>query len=304
VIAQAEALTVVFRQAWRRRRVTALDRLTLDVQEGDFFALLGPNGAGKSTTLYCWLGLLRPSSGAARVFGHNLRPGSAAFADIAYLPEEPHYHDYLTVEEAVVYYASLYARTPTRARVTEALERLGLADARDRRVASCSNGMKQKVGIAQCLLHKPKLLFLDEPMRGLDPVTVKEFRDVLIDLNRRGVTIVMNSHMLSEVELVANRAAILAEGRLVAVDTLDKLVRIERDVYSVEVDRLDAAPDFFTAQSSANGRQTGTIPAARLYDFMELVRATGASVTSCSLKKASLEESFVALIKGGTGDRA
>ena len=305
MIAYTDKLTVVFREGLRRRRVTAVDDVTLEVHEGDFFALLGPNGAGKSTTLYCWLGLLRPTSGTARVFGQSARRGSPIFRDIAYLPEEPHYHDYLTVEEAVVYYAGLYGTPTPRGRITEVLERLGLAAARERRVAACSKGMKQKVGIAQCLLHQPKLVFLDEPMRGLDPVTVKEFRDVLVELNRSGVTIIMNSHMLSEVELVANRAAVLANGRLVAMDRLERLVRVQDEVYSIEVDRLDTVPNFFTTESSANGRLGGTIPATRLYEFMDLARMRGASVASCRLKQATLEEAFLALVDSAnrrTGD--
>jgi ABC-type multidrug transport system ATPase subunit len=220
---QIEALTVTFRRGWRRTPFTALDHLTFDVREGECLALLGPNGAGKTTTLHCALGLQRPTSGSVRVFGQQLTPGCAAMRDLAYLPEEPYYHGYLTVEEAVRYYASLCGARPSGQRVGEVLERLGLGKARATRVASCSKGMKQKVGIAQCLLQQPRLLLLDEPMRGLDPVTVKDFRDVLMELNRVGVTIVMNSHMLSEVEHMASRAAILADGRLVTIGDLDAM---------------------------------------------------------------------------------
>ena len=224
MIVETEELTVVFRAGWSRRTLTALDRVNLSVREGDFFALLGPNGAGKSTALHCMLGLLRPNSGEARVFGRRLRLGCAELRDVAYLPEEPHYHDYLTVEEAVVYYARLSGLDARPQRIREVLERLDLAKVRSVRVAVCSKGMKQKVGIAHCLLQQPRLLLLDEPMRGLDPVATKDFRDALVELNRGGVTIVMNSHLLSEVELVANRAAILADGRLVAVDEVASLV--------------------------------------------------------------------------------
>ena len=233
MIIEIDRLTVKFRQGWRRRTITAVDEVTLGIREGEVFALLGPNGAGKSTTLYCMLGLLRPTAGQVRLFGETPRPGCAALAHIAYLPEEPHYHDYLTVEEAVTYYVSLYGSRPPRERVAGVLDRLGLGRARDQRVASCSKGMKQKVGIAQCLLHQPKLLLLDEPMRGLDPVTVKDLRDVLIDLHRQGVTIVMNSHMLAEVQLIATRAAVLADGKLVGVDETPKSGTLEDWFFSV-----------------------------------------------------------------------
>ena len=237
---EIDHLTVQFRNGWRRKATTAVDDLTLSIREGEFFALLGPNGAGKSTTLYCMLGLLKPTAGSVRLFGQTPRPGTPMFADLAYLPEEPHYHDYLTVEEAVTYYASLYGSRPSVDRLSAALERLGLAPARHLRVSKCSKGMKQKVGIAQCLLHEPKLLLLDEPMRGLDPVTVKEFRDVLVDLNAHGVTIVMNSHMLAEVQLVATRAAVLDRGRLVAVDDTPKSGTLEDWFFKVLRPEADA----------------------------------------------------------------
>jgi ABC-type multidrug transport system ATPase subunit len=213
---EIEELTVEFPRGWRQKPTTAVDHLTLTIGDGEFCALLGPNGSGKSTTIYCTLGLLRPTSGSVRVFGETLTPGCPRLRDVAYLPEEPHYHDYLTVEEAVRYYAGLYGVRPAASAIDAVLERLNLGSARSVRIASCSKGMKQKVGIAQCLLHQPRLLLLDEPMRGLDPVAVKEFRDVLLDLNRHGATVVMSSHMLAEVELMATRAAVLANGRLVA----------------------------------------------------------------------------------------
>jgi len=233
VIVEIDRLTVRFGRRWRRTGVIAVDDLTLSIREGEFFALLGPNGAGKTTTLHAVLGLVRPTSGHVRLLGATPRPGCPTFAAIAFLPEEPQYHNYLTVEETVTYYLRLYRAVPDRRRIVDVLERLGLDDARDRRVSSCSKGMKQKVGIAQCLLHSPKLLLLDEPMRGLDPVAVKEFRDVLVELNRSGVTIVMNSHMLAEVQLVASRAAVLANGRLVAVDETPQNGSIEEWFLSI-----------------------------------------------------------------------
>jgi ABC-2 type transport system ATP-binding protein len=252
--------------------------------------------------VYCLLGLLQPTRGQVRVFGRVLEPGSPAFRDIAFLPEEPHYHDYLTVEEAVSYYAALSGHACDHRRLTSVLEQLRLDKVRSVRVALCSKGMKQKVGIAQCLLHEPQLLVLDEPMRGLDPVTVKEFRDVLIALNRRGVTIIMNSHLLGEVEQVATRAAILAEGRVLAVKRIDELTSERTDVYVVDVERLPSIPDYVVVEQATHDRMRGTIPAARVYDFMELARTSGALVKTCSLKKDTLEESFFAVLKGAEAE--
>ena len=295
-------LTVVFDRGLRRSGHTALNHVSVQVEEGDVFALIGPNGAGKSTMIYCMLGLLRPTSGSARVFGHVLEPGSSLFRDIAFVPEEPHYHDYLTVEEAVSYYAALQGEPLSTARLTAVLEQLKLESARATRLSACSKGMKQKVGLARCLLRPPRLLVLDEPMRGLDAVTVKEFRDVLIDLNRRGATIVMNSHQLSEVEQLATHVAILSNGRLLAVKPLSELTREEESVFAIEVDQLGELPGYLTVDRVADGRVRGTVPAERLYEFMELARTRGAVVRSCVIKKRTLEDSFLATL--GESERA
>jgi ABC-2 type transport system ATP-binding protein len=174
------------------------------------------------------------------------------------------------------------------------LEALRLETAKTTVLATCSKGMKQKVGLAACLLRPPKLLVLDEPMRGLDPVTVKQFRDILIDLNRQGVTIVMNSHQLSEVEQVATRVAILAGGRLLMVKPLSELTGEEASVYVVEVDRLGEIPNYLTVDWTEDGRVRGTVPAEHLFEFMELARIRNAAVRSCAIKKHTLEESFLA----------
>jgi ABC-2 type transport system ATP-binding protein len=200
------------------------------------------------------------------------------------------------VEEAVRYYAALHGEKLSPARLTAVLEELRLETARTALLSACSKGMKQKVGLARCLLRAPRLLVLDEPMRGLDPASVKHFRDILIDLNRRGATIVMNSHQLSEVEQIATRAAILSSGRLLAVKPLSELTAEEQNLYVIEVDGLGQRPDYLTVERMMDGRVRGIVPADHLYEFMELAKATGATVRSCTIKKQSLEESFLAAL--------
>jgi ABC-type multidrug transport system ATPase subunit len=171
----------------------------------------------------CFLGLLRPTSGTVLLDGAVPRPGDPVFARVGYLPEEPVYHLYLTVGEALDYYAALQRIKLTPARRKELLERFGIAEFERLRLSKCSKGMKQKLGIAQCLVNDPEILFLDEPMRGLDPVAVKTFRDLLKDMHAKGATIVMSSHIMAEVEQVATRAAVLDRGRLVALERVDAL---------------------------------------------------------------------------------
>ncbi len=257
---RAEDVSVYFRQGIRRRRLKALDHLDLEIRDGDFFALLGENGAGKSTAMYCLLGLLRPTTGRVTISGRVPTLGSDLFRSVAYLPEEPHYHDYLTVEEAVRYYGSLYG------------ERMGTPKVHAR------------------------VMFLDEPMRGLDPLAVKEFRDVLVEKNRAGVTIVMNSHLLAEVEMVATRAAILAPGRVVVQDTLSNLRVVDTTAYAVDVQDHPDLPVFFVRESSLEGRAQGTVPVEHLYELLDFTRANNLAITSVSQHKSSLEDSFFSIL--------
>jgi ABC-2 type transport system ATP-binding protein len=200
--------------------------------------------------------------------------------------------------EAVAFYASLSGVRASSPQIGQILERLGLAEFRDLRLSKCSKGMKQKVGIAQCLLHTPSLLFLDEPMRGLDPIMVREFRLILAGLHRDGVTIVMNSHMLAEVEALATRVAVLDKGRVVAEDAIGNFTREASDVYLVEFERSQAdLPMFLTLQDQKDRSIRGTIPAEAFHAFHDYVRAQGLSVLSCVLKRRTLEESFVSIVR-------
>jgi ABC-type multidrug transport system ATPase subunit len=293
----AEDVSVRFRKGFRRKPIQALNGLTLAVRPGDFLALIGENGAGKSTAMYCFLGLIRPNRGRVLLLGERPTPGSALFGRIGYLPEEPHYHLYLTVAEAVAYYAALSGTRVSPQQIAQILERLGLAEFRDLRLSKCSKGMKQKVGIAQCLLHAPSLLFLDEPMRGLDPIIVREFRQILADLHRGGVTIVMNSHMLPEVEALATHVAILDRGKVVAEGAIGDFTRGDPDIYLVEFERGESEiPLFLTVQAQTDGAIRGTIPAEAFHAFHEYARTQGLCVLSCVLKRRSLEESFVSIL--------
>jgi len=288
-----------FRSGFLRRQVRALNGLTLEVRDGDFFALVGQNGAGKSTAMYCFLGLLRPTSGKVEVMGRTPNLGSRLYESVAYLPEEPHYHLYLTVEEATRYYASLYRKHVPASKVNSALEQLGLAQFKNLPLAKCSKGMKQKVGIAQSLIHEPKVLFLDEPTRGLDPLAVREFRETLRVIHQRGATIVMNSHVLSEIEMLANRVAIIDGGKVVVQDELRNLMTLDRELYSVTFEANGHVPDYLSSAERLGNMVKGFIPKERLYDFMDLARNSGLHLHECSLKKSSLEDSFFRIIKGG-----
>lgn len=294
----AEDVHMHFRSGFLRREVRALNGLSLEVRDGDFFALVGRNGAGKSTAMYCFLGLLEPTSGKVEIMGQAPELGCHLYEKLAYLPEEPHYHLYLTVEEATRYYASLYGKRVSDNVIDQTLERLGLAQFKTLPLAKCSKGMKQKVGIAQCLIHESQVLFLDEPTRGLDPLVVREFRETLREIHQRGATIIMNSHVLSEIEMLANRVAIIEKGKVIVQDELRNLLTLDRELYSVSFEANGHVPGYLAAVERVGTSVKAALPKERLYDFMDFIRSSGVHLHECSLKKATLEDSFFNIVNG------
>lgn len=298
MILEARDVTVEFAKGFRRGKIRALEGFNLQVQPGELFALLGPNGAGKSTALYCFLGLIQPDRGSLSLFGEKPMMGSPQFERIAYLPEEPHYHLYLTVEEAIRYYGSLYRELIPPRRVSEVMELVGLSEYRDLPLSKCSKGMKQKAGIAACILKECDLLFLDEPTRGLDPIATKEFRDILMQMHRRGTTILINSHILSEVEMISDHVAIMDHGRVLVQDELRKLLRYDRERYSVEFDACTDVPEYIAVKRSEEGVIQATLPSGMLSNFLSYASGKRLAVYTCSLKRTTLEEIFMDVLKG------
>ena len=198
---------------WRKRPKRALHPLHLTVEEGEIFGFLGPNGAGKTTTLKILMGLVFPTSGSARILGHDWTDPTIK-AQIGFLPEQPYFYDHLTAHELLNYYAQL-SGVPAkgrRTRIESTLQRVGLRDIKGLQLRKFSKGMLQRVGIAQAILHEPKLVFLDEPMSGLDPVGRREVRDLIEQLKQEGKTVFFSTHILSDAEALCDRVAILHQG--------------------------------------------------------------------------------------------
>ncbi len=235
----AQRLTKTFRDFWMRSRAKAVDGITFDVHQREIFGLLGPNGSGKSTTIKLILGLLRPTSGRLVVFGK--RPSDVATKKrIGYLPEESHLYPFLNARETLDYYAKLFEldrRTRTK-RIDELLEMVGLAHAQFRPVREYSKGMARRIGIAQALINDPDLLILDEPTTGLDPIGTRQVKDLIIELGRRGKTVILSSHLLSDVEDVVDRMVILYGGKIRGEGTCDGLLE-KHNRTTIETDTLD-----------------------------------------------------------------
>src|SRR6266705_2187271 len=209
---------------WRKRPKLALRPLTLSVEYGEIFGFLGPNGAGKTTTLKMLMGLVFPTSGTARILGMEL-DDMRMKAQIWFLPEHPYFYDYLTGRELLKYYGRLsgVAAKQLSQKTDAALERVGLRDAANLQLRKFSKGMLQRVGIAQAILHDPKLVFLDEPMSGLDPMGRREVRDLIQELQQEGKTVFFSTHILSDAEALCNRVAILNRGELRGVGAVADL---------------------------------------------------------------------------------
>jgi len=209
---------------WRKRPKRALHPLHLNVEEGEVFGFLGPNGAGKTTTLKLLMGLVYPTSGSARILGREWTD-PAVKAQIGFLPEQPYFYDYLTAQEQLGYYAQL-SGVPAKERVQrvdKTLHRVGLRDVQGMQLRKFSKGMLQRVGIAQAILHEPKLVFFDEPMSGLDPVGRREVRDLMQQLKQEGKTVFFSTHILSDAEALCDRVGIIYKGELRRVGAVEEL---------------------------------------------------------------------------------
>jgi len=222
---QTVGLTKRYPLAWKRKVLVALDHLDLEVRPGEVFGLLGPNGSGKSTTLKLLLGLIVASEGEARVFG--LPPDSLeARRRVGFLPENPYFYSYLNGDETLRFYGRLCGVTGAKLdrRIEELIDLVGLQNGRERPLRSYSKGMLQRIGLAQALIHDPDLLFLDEPTAGVDPLGSAQIRDLILRLKKMGKTVIFSSHLLEQVQEVADRVAIFSLGKKVLEGSLDSLL--------------------------------------------------------------------------------
>src|SRR5437868_4732963 len=225
VVISVRGLTKVFKDFWGRPKARAVDNVDFEVRRGEVFGLLGPNGSGKSTTVKLILGLLYPTKGHIEVFGHSPRH-VATKSRIGYLPEESYLYRYLNSHETLNFFGNLFhlPKGDRKDRTEQLLEMVGLSQARTRAVGEFSKGMQRRIGLAQALINDPDLVILDEPTSGLDPIGCREVKDLILALARRGKTVILSSHLLSDVEDVCDRVVIYYGGKIQAMGTLKELL--------------------------------------------------------------------------------
>lgn len=269
-------LTKVFPVPFRRQSIVAVRDLDLHVESGEVYGLLGPNGSGKSTTLKIILGLVSPTRGQTKVFGRDSRLVESRAA-VGFLPENPYFYKFLTGTETLRFFGQLcgLSGASLRKRVEQMLELVGLTDAHDRRLRGYSKGMLQRIGLAQALINEPRLLVLDEPTAGVDPAGSRQIRDLIVDLRKRAITVLLSSHLLAQAQEICDRVGILAEGVLVREGRLEELIAIENQTELVlenASDKLLNEIETLTANSGAKliARRRATTTLERL--FLEATR--------------------------------
>jgi ABC-2 type transport system ATP-binding protein len=292
---------------WRPKMRRSLDNLSFQVEEGEVFGFLGPNGAGKTTTMKLLMGLIFPTSGMARVRGRAI-DDIEMHREIGYLPEQPYFYDYLTARELLDYYAqfSNFSSAERQERVSRFLERVGLTAAADVQLRKFSKGMLQRAGIAQAILHDPPVVILDEPMSGLDPVGRREIRDIILDLKNQGRTVFFSTHILSDAEMLCDRVAVLAGGKLQGVGAPRDIVAMKPHAMEIlfELREERALPADLAAQvTKIGGRSRVTVSQDQLYVALDKLRGAEARILSVSPVHPTLEDYFFQLVGGARTKR-
>jgi ABC-2 type transport system ATP-binding protein len=278
----------------------SLENLTMQVEEGQAFGFLGPNGAGKSTTLKLLMGIIFPTSGSAKILGRPIS-NVAMHAEIGYLPEQPYFYDYLTAAELLDYFARFFefSAAERKERVARMLKKVGLETAGKIQLRKYSKGMLQRVGLAQAILHDPKVVILDEPMSGLDPIGRREVRDIILELKQEGKTVFFSTHILTDAEMLCDKVGVIVGGKLQGVGKPDEIVGMKSQGMEIlfEADAGEARSAAICAKASKSGSRFALrVPEESLYAALEELRAAGAKIESVSQIKPTLEEYFLHLV--------
>ena len=290
---------------WKKRKVRALDGLNLQVEGGQIFGFLGGNGAGKTTTIKILMSLIFPSEGRAKILGQDISDFKM-HQKIGYCPENPYFYDYLTARELMDYFGELFGldAVKRKRKTEELLTKVGLEEKDwNRQLRKFSKGMLQRVGLAQSLINEPEIVFLDEPMSGLDPIGRREIRELIAELRTRGTTVFMSTHILSDIEALCDNVAILRKGKLAATGNLHELLLNSGEQQSYEIVVKGITADIL--KNSLNGFSGASISAKAvganiqvenekdIDKILQITRENGGSLVSIQPVKQSLEELFV-----------
>jgi len=292
---------------WRKRPKLALRPLRLTIEEGEVFGFLGPNGAGKTTTLKLLMGLVFPTAGSARILGSDMDDPRVK-SQIGFLPEQPYFYDHLTAKELLNYYGQL-SGVPAKgrsARVEQMLARVGLSNSGGMQLRKFSKGMLQRVGLAQAILHDPKVVFLDEPMSGLDPMGRREVRDLIQQLRSEGKTVFFSTHILSDAEALCDRVGIIHQGELRGVGAVAELTAQTRGkieiIFYAQAQKVPAGLTSLGAEARLSGDMVNAVlPEERQDAALEVLRRDGLKLISLTPVRNSLEEYYIQKLRPTEG---
>jgi len=290
---------------WKKKKVRALDNLTLTVEGGQIFGFLGGNGAGKTTTIKILMSLIFPSAGSAKILGEDIS-STKMHAKIGYCPENPYFYDYLTARELMNYFGELFGldAAKRKQKTEELVTKVGLEEKDwNKQLRKFSKGMLQRVGLAQSLINEPEIVFLDEPMSGLDPIGRREIRELIAGLREKGTTVFMSTHILSDIEALCDNVAILRGGKLSATGKLDDLLSESGEQQTFEINIKGATADVLrgelaqiagaTVFAKPNGANIHVLEESDIEKILKITREKGGSLVSVQPVKQSLEELFV-----------
>ncbi len=285
----------------------AVDNLSLEVKEGEIYGFLGPNGAGKTTTILMLLGILKPTQGEVYLFGQNITKDFLSIKKkMGVVSEKQYLYKEMTAGEYLNFFADLYGVKNRKKKIDQLLEAVNLLEVKNRKLGAFSRGMQQKLGFARALLHDPQLLLLDEPVSGLDPTGIKQIRDLIEQENKKGRTIFISSHLLSEVERLCGKVGIINKGRLLAEDTMDNLRKRLTDVVELEIELTEAkkeiidtltAFDFIKGLKREKNLLTIKVKTDKDYraQISEAISQQRGVVLGIKKKEMSLEEAFITI---------
>ncbi len=289
---------------WKKKKVRALDNLTLNVEGGQIFGFLGGNGAGKTTTIKILMSLIFPSAGSAKILGKDISDVKMR-AKIGYCPENPYFYDYLTARELLMYFGELFGldKSKCKQKTEELLTKVGLEEASwDKQLRKFSKGMLQRTGLAQSLINDPEIVFMDEPMSGLDPIGRREIRELIAELREKGVTVFMSTHILSDIEALCDNVAILRKGKLAATGKLDDLLTSHGENQSFEINVKGVTADVLQNSmtnidanvfAKPNGANIQVLNENDVEKVLFEMKKVGGKLVSIQPVKQSLEELFV-----------
>lgn len=290
---------------WKKKKVRALDNLTLNVEGGQIFGFLGGNGAGKTTTIKILMSLIFPSGGSAKILGHDISDVKMR-SRIGYCPENPYFYDYLTARELMMYFGQLLGldKTKSKQKTEELLTKVGLEEGSwNKQLRKFSKGMLQRTGLAQSLINDPEIVFMDEPMSGLDPIGRREIRELIAELREKGTTVFMSTHILSDIEALCDNVAILRKGKLAATGKLDDLLTTHGEEQSFEINIKGVSGEILETSLAnltgskvvikPNGANVQVSDEAGIEKVLQELKKVGGKLVSIQPVKQSLEELFV-----------